>query len=195
MDKIIKDYIDNLSSDGIPWHRMLTAYGTAENYSELLSTLEQMDDVREWKETYNNILDFEHQSTMFPPAPFVLVFLVRILEKVLNSNTKSGDMIAKMLIDQFIYYVDVCIDAEETEHSQPLSNFSDMLDAKYLLPEDFDDDEFEEIFENLDDISDELFYSFYYYSKMVLSQVPDILDKCGKYSDESRELKSKFDFV
>lgn len=69
-----------------------------------------------------------------------------------------------------------------------------MLDAKYLLPEDFDD-EFEEIFENLDDISDELFYSFYYYSKMVLSQVPDILDKCGKYSDESRELKSKFDFV
>ncbi len=75
------------------------------------------------------------------------------------------------------------------EHSQPLGNFSDMLDEKYLLPEDCDEDELEEIFEDPDAIPDELFYSFYYYSKIVLSQVPEMLDKSGKYADEKEIIK------
>lgn len=195
MNKMVKDYIDNLNRECIPWYRMFTAYGTAENYNELLVTLEQSNDVEEWKEAYNKISDFEHQGTMFPPAPFTLVFLVRILEKNLNSVTKAEEVIAEKLIDQFIYYADVCSDAEDTVHAQPLGDFSDMLDEKYLLPEEFSDDDLEEIFDDPDAISDELFYSFYYYSKMVLSQVPELLDKCGKYAVESKELKIKFNMV
>ena len=189
MNKDIKEYIDSLNCENIPWHRMFTAYGTAEDYDELLSVLEQTLDTEEWEETYDAISDFEHQSTMFYPAPFVLVFLVRILEKLLGSKTKSADIIAKKLIDQFTYYAQICSEADEMEHSQPLENFSDMLDDKYLLSEECDEDELEEIFEDPEAIPDDLFYSFYYYSKIVLSQVPEILDKLGKYNDESEAIK------
>ena len=192
MDEKIKSYIDSLKIEHIPWHRMFTAYGTAEIYGETLPILERYDNVNEWKYAFDSISDFEHQSTMFQPAPFVLVFLVRILEKHLNSKTRTGDIIAQRLIDQFRYYIEVCNDAENMEHPQPLSNFSDMIDEKYLLSEECDEDELEEFFEDPDSIPDDLFYSFYYYSKAVLSQVPDILDKYEKYAKESSELKNKF---
>ena len=58
------------------------------------------------------------------------------------------------------------------EHADPLPNFQDMLDRKYLLSEEFDEEELEEVFENF--IPDDLFYSLYYYSGMIIS---DILGK------------------
>ena len=163
MDTAIKNYIDSLDRRSIPWNRMFTAYGTAEHYNELLSVLEEI----------TRISDFEHQSTMFPPAPFVLVFLVRILQKHLQDGSPDG--IAKILIDQLAYYTDVCNDAENMEHAQPFDHFRDLLDDENLLPEDCTEEDLDQLFENPDAVSDELFYSFYYYSKIVLSQVPDIL--------------------
>ena len=171
MDTATKNYIDNLDRKNIPWNRMFTAYGTAEHYNELLSVLEETTDEKQWLKTFNRISDFEHQSTMFPPAPFVLAFLVRILQKLLQDG--SADKIVKKLIDQFTYYTDVCNEAEEMEHAQPLEHFWDLLDEENLLPKDCTEEDLEQVFEDPDAISDELFYSFYYYAKIVLSQVPD----------------------
>ena len=173
MDTATRNYIDSLDRKSIPWSRMLTAYGTAEHYNDLLSVLEETTDEMLWEKTFSRISDFEHQSTMFPPAPFVLVFLVRILQKHLQYG--SIDRIAKKLIDRFAYYTDVCNDAEEMEHAEPLGHFWNLLDDENLLPEDCTEEDLDEVFEDPEAISDELFYSFYYYSKIVLSQVPDIL--------------------
>ena len=149
MDTATKNYIDSLDRRSIPWSRMFTAYGTAEHYNELLSVLEETTDEAHWKKAFNRISDFEHQSTMFPPAPFVLVFLVRILQNHLQDGSPDG--IAKILIDQFTYY------------------------DENLLPENCTEEDLDEVFEDPDAVSDELFYSFYYYSGIVLAQVPDIL--------------------
>lgn len=173
MDTATKNYIDSLDRRSIPWNRMFTAYGTAEHYNELLSVLEETVDEVKWKKTFTRISDFEHQSTMFPPAPFVLVFLVRILKKHFQDGSPDG--IAKILIGQLTYYTDVCNDAENMEHAQPLGHFWDLLDDENLLPEDCTEEDLDKIFENPDAVSDELFYSFYYYSKIVLSQISDIL--------------------
>ena len=173
MDTATRNYIDSLDRKSIPWSRMLTAYGTAEHYIDLLSVLEETTDEMLWEKTFSRISDFEHQSTMFPLAPFVLVFLVRILQKHLQYG--SIDRIAKKLIDRFAYYTDVCNDAEEMEHAEPLGHFWNLLDDENLLPEDCTEEDLDEVFEDPEAISDELFYSFYYYSKIVLSQVPDIL--------------------
>ena len=189
MDTAIKNYIDSLDRRSIPWNRMFTAYGTAEHYNELLSVLEETTDEEQWKKAFNRLSDFEHQSTMFPPAPFALVFLVRILQKLLQDASAYG--IVKKLIDQFMYYAEVCCEAEEMEHAQPLSHFGDLLDDGNLLPEDCTEEDLDEIFEDPDAISDELFFSFYYYAKIVLSQVPDILDQCGMFPEESKELRYK----
>ena len=189
MDTATKNYIDSLDRRSIPWNRMFTAYGTAEHYNELLSVLEETTDEEQWKKTFNRLSDFEHQSTMFPPAPFALVFLVRILQKLLQDASAYG--IVKKLIDHFMYYAEVCCGAEEMEHAQPLSHFEDLLDDGNLLPEDCTEEDLDEIFEDPDAVSDELFFSFYYYAKTVLSQVPDILDQCGMLPEESKELRNK----
>ena len=78
MDFAAKHEIDRFDKQQIPWRRMFTAYGTAENDCEYLSVLEQTLDVQEWKKTFRKLSDFEHQSTFFPPAPFALVFLVHV---------------------------------------------------------------------------------------------------------------------
>jgi hypothetical protein len=186
----IKAYIDSLNIEDIPWHRMFTAYGTAENYPTALSELGKISDYDEWKEIYYSISDFEHQSTMCQPAPFALVFLVRILEKLIESNSELSDIKAEKMLDYFIYLAEVCYECENLEHSEPLENFSDMLDEKYLLSEYVDDDELEEVFENPDFIPDDLFYSFYYYSEIVLSQIPDILNKNKKFADKCEKIKN-----
>lgn len=189
MDTATKNYIDSLDRRNIPWNRMFTAYGTAEHYNELLSVLEETTDEEQWKKTFNRLSDFEHQSTMFPPAPFALVFLVRILQKLLQDPSAYG--IVKKLIDQFMYYAEVCCGAEEMEHAQPLSHFEDLLDDGNLLPENCTEEDLDGIFEDPDSVSDELFFSFYYYAKIVLSKVPDILDQCGMFPEESKELRNK----
>ena len=191
MDAAIKKYIDSLDRRNIPWNRMFTAYGTAENYDQLLSELEQIQDPEQWKKTFNRMSDFEHQSTMFPPAPFALVFLVRILKKLVEGG--NADEISKRLIDQLMYYVDVCNDADNMEHAQPLESFKDLLNDENLLPGENIEEELEEIFGDAEAVSDELFYSFYYYSKIVLSQVPGILDECGMFPEESIALRKKYE--
>ena len=190
MDAVTRDYIDSLEVNSVPWSRMFTAYGTAEHYPELLSELEQIRDIDRWKMVFNRISDFEHQSTLFPPAPFVLIFLVRHLRKLLEEG-KAED-IAERMIDQFGYYIGICRDAEKMEHAHPLERFSDLLDEENLLPEGCTEEDLLAVFEDPEAVSDALFYSFYYYSMTVLSQIPDILDKYGKFSKESKNLREEF---
>ena len=148
MDRETKKYIDGLDIGSIPWNRMFTAYGTAENYAGLLQELGEIRDLGQWKKTFSRISDFEHQSTMFPPAPFALVFLVRILRKLIEDG--DADDIAAKLIDQFTYYADVCSDAEEMEHAEPLGSFEDLLDDGNLLPEDPTEDDLMAVYEDPD---------------------------------------------
>ena len=190
MDAVTRDYIDSLEVNSVPWSRMFTAYGTAEHYPELLSELEQIRDIDRWKMVFNRISDFEHQSTLFPPAPFVLIFLVRHLRKLLEEG-KAED-IAERMIDQFGYYIGICRDAEKMEHAHPLERFSDLLDEENFLPEGCTEEDLLAVFEDPEAVSDALFYSFYYYSMTVLSQIPDILDKYGKFSKESKNLREEF---
>lgn len=171
----IKDYVKSLNIDDIPWHRMVTAYETAEKYPEYLAILDSMRNIDEMNKALDSVSDFEHQSTLYTPAPFVLVFLVRIYEKAKNKNTPETEWLVNQLNKCFKYYLEVCTDADNMEHAEPLENMSDILNDKYLLPEgvnlyDYDDeDEFEELNEKL--FSEDLFYSLYYYTRIILKEV------------------------
>ena len=146
-DNAVKRYIDCLDKGSIPWNRMFTAYGTAENYCELLSALEQTLDTEQWEKYYNRLSDFEHQSTLFPPAPFVLVFLVRILQQLLRNG--NADAIVKKLLDRFLYYAGLCNTAESMDHAEPLRQFSDLLNDENLLPEDYIEEDLLKIYQRL----------------------------------------------
>lgn len=180
----LKQYTDSLEIDDIPWDRMVTAYDKAEKYPEYLRILDEMKDLDEVRKAWNKISDFEHQSTFFTPAPFVVVFLVRIYEKAKNTDNPVAKWLADKLSDEFGYYLKVCDETENAmEHADPLENMSDILNDKYLLPEGFDldpeyDDEEEDDFDVDEFIvslfPDDLFYSLYYYTGKILSEIPDI---------------------
>ncbi len=172
-----KEYVKSLNINDIPWNRMVTAYGTAEKYPEYLSILDEMKDLDKIKQAWNSISDFEHQSTMFAPAPFALIFLKRIYEKAKNTDTPEAEWIVEKFSEDFEYYLEICEYAENSEHAEHLPDFSDMLDEEYLLPEEYlseglTEDDLEDYLEEYDEnfMSDEnYFYSLYYYSKKVIS--------------------------
>lgn len=177
----LKQYTDSLEIDDIPWNRMLTAYDKAEKYPEYLRTLDEMKDLDEVQTAWNKISDFEHQSTLFTPAPFVVVFLVRIYEKAKNTDNPVAKWLADKLSDEFSYYMKVCDETENAmERVEPLENMSDILNDKYLLPEGFDlDPEYDDDFDVDEFIvslfPDDLFYSLYYYTREILSEIHNTL--------------------
>lgn len=162
-----KEYIKNLNIRDIPWNRMVAAYGTAENYPEYLCILDSMYDIDKMNEALDNVSDFEHQSTLFSPAPFALVFLLRIYKKAKQANTPEAEWLVNELNKSFDYYLEICEDAEKMEHAEPFPEFSDILDEQYLLPEDYTEDDLDEFYENFMP-DDEYFYSLYYYSGIIL---------------------------
>ena len=97
----------------------------------------------------------------------------------------------KKLLDRFLYYAGLCNTVESMDHAEPLRQFSDLLNDENLLPEDYIEEDLLKIYEDPDAVSDQLFYSFYYYTKIVLSEVPDILDYYKCYPDESKELRRR----
>lgn len=164
-----REYIDSLEIKNIPWDRMATAYGTAKKYPQYLDVLDKMQDIRKMKKAFDKISDFEHQSTMFPPAPFALVFLKRIYKKAEQTDTPEAEWIIEKFSEDFNYYLEICADADSMEHAEQLPNFPDMLNEKYLLPEKCTEDDLEEFFENPDSMPEDYFYSLYYYSEKIIS--------------------------
>lgn len=190
MEEDLREYISNLNVNDIPWNRMITAYGNAGNYPEALSILEHTKDIEEFKKAWYIISDFEHQSTMFQPAPFALVFLVKLFKKCLVSNSPVEEQKAILLLDKFTYFAEVCFDIESWDHAEPLDSLSELLDDCRLLPTQYDEADLDAIFENA--FPDDQFYSHYYYSRQVLSQVPAILKRSGKLMDEAIKMESLF---
>ncbi|MDE6034489.1 MAG: hypothetical protein K2G36_01065 [Ruminococcus sp.] len=183
----IKEYVKSLNISDIPWHRMITAYETAENYPEYLRILDEMKDLDEVKTAWYSISDFEHQSTLFLSAPFVMVFLIRILEKAVNNpENPVAVWLADKLADAFVYYAEVCSDAEKVEHAEPLENMSDIINDEYLLPENYTEDDFDEYYAEF--APDDVFYSIYYYTGKILLETLEMHDN-GKLSDMKEKIK------
>ena len=74
------------------------------------------------------------------------------------------------------------------EHADPLPNFVDMLNEEYLWSEEYDEDEDMIRYEEDEVFSDDLFFSFYYYSLQVLLLGRPLLDKNNEQEAELLEL-------
>ena len=114
--------------------------------------------------------EIEHQSTFWHATPFALVFLVRIFMRaklVADNGSKNevAELIASRLGEFLAFMLIVCSDADKINHAAPLGSFADMLAEKYLWSQSDENDEelWEERF-----YDDDLFYSFYFYSRTVL---------------------------
>ena len=157
-------YIANLKIKDVPWDRLSCSYGTAELFAQILNTLtkavkKSKFDEKELSELLDEIFgECEYQETFWHATPFALVFLVRIYKSALGEKGETAKFISHKLEEFFKFMLEICEKLEQLEHAKPLAKMEQMLEPKYL--EIIDQDEL-----NYDD---RLFYSFYYYSRMVL---------------------------
>lgn len=157
-------YIANLKIKDVPWDRLSCSYGTAELFAKILKSLSRAlksskFDENELGELLDEIMaQCEYQETFWHATPFALVFLVQIYKSALDEKGEAAKFISRKLEVFFKLMLEICEKIEQLEHAKPLAKMEQMLEPKYL-----------EIIEQ-DELSydDRLFYSFYYYSRMVL---------------------------
>ena len=132
----IKEYIKNLNIDDVPWNRMVTAYGTAENFPEFFSVLENMPSIEEMHEAFYNIMtEVEHQGSLYQPLPFVMIFFKKLLRKSENINTPEAEWLTEEIKKTFRWMSEACdYRAYEFPHGLPFLNISELLDEKYFPP-------------------------------------------------------------
>ena len=157
-------YIANLKLKDVPWDRLSCSYGTAELFSQILNTLTKAVKKSKFNENeLNELLDdivaqCEYQETFWHATPFALVFLVRIYKSALSEKSEAAKFISRKLELFFKFMLEICEKIEQMDHAKPLVKMEQMLESKYLDIVDQDELSYD----------DRLFYSFYYYSHMVL---------------------------
>lgn len=196
MDGATKKYIETVKVSDIPWHRLTTSYGRATDFPAYLEVLWDMKDVdaidAAGEELAQNI---EHQSTLWHATPFAMVFLLRIFKKALEERTQNevAHYLVEQLVDLFTVIAECIRDGLMLEHADPLPKFEDMLNEEYLWSEEYDEDEDILRYEEEEVFSDDLFFSFYYYSLQVLLLCKPLLDKNNKYEVTLLELLTEIE--
>ena len=157
-------YVANLKIDNVPWDRLSCSYGTAELFAKILKSLSQAlksskFDENELDELLDEIVaQCEYQETFWHATPFALVFLVRIYKSALDEKGEAAKFISRKLEVFFKFMLEICEKIEQMDHLKPLTKMEQMLEPKYLDIVDQDELSYD----------DRLFYSFYYYSSVVL---------------------------
>lgn len=179
------DFIDQLTLEGVPWHRLTTPYGRGDELPKLLKDLSSLKNRESVESSVRKISHLiEHQGTLWHVTPFATVFLARIFKRALASA--STDPVAHQAVNHigelFTVLLESIRDAQTLEHADPLPTFADLLTEDSLWPDDEEDDELR--WEEEDVFSDSMFYSFWFYTKEVLA---DALNGLGEVPQESAE--------
>lgn len=180
------DFIDQLTLEGVPWHRLTTPYGRGDELPKLLKDLSSLKNRESVESSVRKISHLiEHQGTLWHVTPFATVFLARIVRSALADA--STNPVAHQAVDHigelFAVLLESVRDAQKLEHADPLPKFVDLLTEDSLWPDDEEDDELrweeEEVF------SDSMFYSFWFYTKEVLTNALNGLEEVPQEFTES----------
>ena len=180
------DFIDQLTLEGVPWHRLTTPYGRGDELPKLLKNLSSLKNRESVESSVRKISHLiEHQGTLWHVTPFATVFLARIFRSALADA--STNPVAHQAVDHigelFAVLLESVRDAQKLEHADPLPKFVDLLTEDSLRPDDEEDDELrweeEEVF------SDSMFYSFWFYTKEVLTNALNGLEEVPQEFTES----------
>ena len=180
MTKENLQYIENVKIEDIPWHRLTTAYKRATDFDKYFDVLFKMKSKEDVEEAGNEIaVNIEHQDTLWQATPFACIFLYRIFKKALEDRDKNpvAAYLVPELAELFGYIFEAVNIVEEMEHPDPLPHVKDMLSEEYLWSEVYDEEEDEMRWDEGDVFPDDLYYSFYYYSKQVLLLLKPLLEQ------------------
>lgn len=180
------DFIDQLTLEGVPWHRLTTPYGRGDELPKLLKDLSSLKNRESVESSVRKISHLiEHQGTLWHVTPFATVFLARIFRSALADA--STNPVAHQAVDHigelFAVLLESVRDAQKLEHADPLPKFVDLLTEDSLWPDDEEEDELR--WEDEEVFSDSMFYSFWFYTKEVLTNALNGLEEVPQEFTES----------
>lgn len=135
----------------IPWQRLTTAYGRGTDIPRLIES-------RQYEELANLI---EHQSTLWQTTPWVLLILLQELAKQKPEQVSSQEM-------KLYLAVASAINVDEMGSQNAVETMNELLDEKYLWPEDEEDDEVWWEEEEPRGYEQEAFFSYFSFSYLLL---------------------------
>lgn len=173
-----REFIEALSIEEVPWTRLATPYYRAWEFSELLEAVTDEDQATAENAAQLLALNMESESVIWQPAPFAMVFLARVLgcaaDSYLEEANKPDAALIGLILALYAPLLDAVEGIEPGDHPKPLPAFADMLKNENLLPEESaanaDKAEDELVGEFYAEISEELFYSFFHYTWIILAE-------------------------
>lgn len=167
----VREYVNTLSLEDVPWHRLPTAYGRAGHFPNAFHRLFAMDSTRDVDAALDIVFhEAIHQETFWAAAPLSAVFLYRAFEQAATQAPKST--VAAHTLDRLLELF-----SEAAEGCQPqffgqeevLPALADLLKEEFLWSEHYDEAEDEARYEEEGGpFTEEQYVSFYYYTYQVL---------------------------
>ena len=135
MTKETKKYIQMVTLEEIPWHRLPTVYGRATDFPKYIKILQKMEDKKAMAEAGEALaINMEHQDTFWQATPFALIFLLRVFKEAVEERGKNkfAAYLVSELLELFVILAKVIHEVEKMAHSAPLPQFTDMIREVYL---------------------------------------------------------------
>ncbi|WP_314588108.1 hypothetical protein [Paenibacillus terrigena] len=155
------------TTNNIPWQRLTTAYGRGTDIPRLLET-------GQYEELANLI---EHQGTLWQTTPWALLMLLRELAKQKPKDVSSEE------VGLYLAVANV-ITVEYMDSQNTVETMNELLDEKYLWPENEEEDELQWEEEEPPGYETEAFFSYYYFSYLLLKDAVPVFTAIMNGNDQ-----------
>lgn len=189
IDKIL-EYIRNVKVEEIDWSKLFGSYSCGIKIGEDIKNNNLLD-LKVLKNIENEI---EHQSTLWTITPFVMIFLIRQLEKDYGDKKEEYCYILeiyKLIAETLKFTKDEALEENSFDKLEIYEDMKDIFKTDLSLEDFEDEEEYIEVFFE-EEMTDIRYNSVYYYTDLIVKDGKKILEKISskKNNYEDKKIES-----
>ena len=184
------EYIRNVKAEEIDWSKLFGSYSCGIKIGEDIKNNNLLD-LKVLKNIENEI---EHQSTLWTITPFVMIFLIRQLEKDYGDKKEEYCYILeiyKLIAETLKLTKDEALEENSFDKLEVYEEMKDIFKINLNLEDFEDEEEYIEVFFE-EEMTDIRYNSVYYYTDLILKDGKKILEeissKKNNYADTQIEV-------
>lgn len=181
MDKNI-EYIKNVKAEDIEWTKIFGAYSCGKKIGEEIKK-DNLLNLELLKEIEGEI---EHQSTLWTLTPFVMIFLLRELEKGCKDKKEEYYYIleiCELIVSTLKFNANEALRETTFDDLEVYENMQEIFDIDINLEDFEDEDEYLDAYFG-DEVPEEQYSSGLYYTNVVVQYGKVIIEKLLLSADE-----------
>lgn len=184
------EYIRNVKAEEIDWSKLFGSYSCGIKIGEDIKNNNLLD-LKVLKNIENEI---EHQSTLWTITPFVMIFLIRQLEKDYGDKKEEYCYILeiyKLIAETLKLTKDEALEENSFDKLEVYEDMKDIFKTNLNLEDFEDEEEYIEVFFE-EEMTDIRYNSVYYYTDLIVKDGKKILEeissKENNYVDKQIEV-------